>query len=715
MSQAGQANTIHQSEEDIDLAKEILDNLKKARAHFHDWRANAKENYDFYAGVQWDQEDASRLEEQGRIPVVFNRVARTINAVTGVEVQNRQEVKYYPRNIDLNQDQPQQPQMSQGMPHQMGGAPQQQQMPDPQSDDQGFAEMMNEAASWAREQTNAEDEESEMFVDTLICGEGWTEMRMDYEDDPQGIIKKDRVDPLFMLVDPNSSKRNHEDAKWLAYVKEFTKKEAREMFPELDNIETGTFWNDQDMLVHDADDDWKYINDYSSEMGRPNMVTIVQYQYYVKEPEYVVLTNEGEIINLSVKKYNKLKDYLGMMALKAVRVIRKKYKQCFLVGKTIRDKTDLDCDSFTFKSTTGLRDRNRRTFFGLIDIMKDPQRWANKWMSQIQYILNSNSKGGLLVEEGAVEDIRQLEDDWTSSDSVIHLLPGGLGKIQQKGNMEYPEGIDRLLNYAVNAINDITGVNLEMLGTSNRDQPIGLEVTRQNAGITVLATFFDSLRRYRKADGKLLAHYIREYISDGRLIRIIGDKGIKYIPLIKSNVAFDYDIIVDDSPTSTHSKEKTFYLLNQIIPMAQQANIPIPKEVLEYAPLPFDLVQKWKEEISKQQAANQPDPQAQQMQQELQQIQMLLAQLEVQQKQADVEKTSSETVKNMTSAAKDRSIAEEQEALALQQVGESQAEHNRKVYEINLDDQRKNMQMILEHYRKTLQARLQGQGAMDFK
>jgi len=42
--------------------------------------------------------------------------------------------------------------------------------------------------------------------------------------------------------------------------------------------------------------------------------------------------------------------------------------------------------------------------------------------------------------------------------------------------------------------------------------------------------------------------------------------------------------------------------------MALQAGIAIPKEVLDYAPLPDDLAQKWKQQL-------QPSPQAQQAQQ----------------------------------------------------------------------------------------------------
>ena len=672
---------------------EITENLRKGRAHWSAWREDAREDYDFYAGVQWSQEDASKLESEGRPPVVFNRIVRTINAVAGVEVQNRQEVKYYPRRVES--DDTQTNPLQQGVPQ---GAPQA-----PKPSEAGYADLLNEAAQWVRDENNSEDEESEMFVDTLICGMGFTETRMDYDDDPQGMIVKHRIDPLTMYVDPDSTKRNFEDAKWMACVREFSKKEVKDMFPDIGNVTAGTFWNDNDMLVHDQTDEWKYVNDYSDQMVKVGKIYVVQYQYWRKEDVFVTLSQDGNIVTFNAAQYRSGKKMIDAMAVKVIKIKKRIFKQCFLVGTSVADKIDLGCDHFTFRATTGLRDRNRNTYFGLVQLMKDPQRWANKWLSQIQHILNTNSKGGLMVEDGAVDDIRELEQDWTSPDSVIKLLPGGLQKIKQKESIAYPDGIDRLLNYAITAINDIPGVNLELIGMAGRDQPIGLEMTRKDAGITVLATFFDSLRRYRKMDGRVLAYFIREYIADGRLIRIVGEKGIEYLPLMKSKVAFQYDIVVDESPTSPNSKERTFAVLLKILPMALEAGIPVPKELLDYAPLPFDFVQKWKNEIEEQ---SQPDPQQMEIQQKMQEIGQMLAQLEVAQKEADIQKTQSEVAKNMASAEKDHAVGQEQEALAMQKFGIIDGNHQLKQKESQANQYRKDLELAMNQLRKLLEVRL---------
>src|SRR5690348_10430597 len=72
---------------------------KDATDHLMTWRKDAKEDYAFVAGDQWNNEDRTHLKDQMRPVITFNRVQPVIDSVTGMEVGNRQEVKCIPREI----------------------------------------------------------------------------------------------------------------------------------------------------------------------------------------------------------------------------------------------------------------------------------------------------------------------------------------------------------------------------------------------------------------------------------------------------------------------------------------------------------------------------------------------------------------------------------------------------------------------------------------
>jgi hypothetical protein len=57
---------------------------------------------------------------------------------------------------------------------------------------------------------------------------------------------------------------------------------------------------------------------------------------------------------------------------------------------------------------------------------KDPQRWANKFLSQVMFLMNSQSKGGIMAEKGAFESERQAEESWAKTDAITWMKKGAL-------------------------------------------------------------------------------------------------------------------------------------------------------------------------------------------------------------------------------------------------------------------------------------------------
>ncbi len=585
-----------------DFLREVNDRLKEARNHFHEWRQEAREDYDFVAGDQWDSEDKQLLKDELRPIITFNRVGPVIDSIVGHQVQNRHETKYVPREIG----------------------------------DVGVNEVLTAAAKWIRDGTDSEDEETDAFMDSVICGYGWVETRMDYEEDPDGIVLESRVDPFEMWPDPRARKRNLTDAKYLFRVKDMSREEFEDMFPDFDIDTLGgeeeylSDIEDGEIDTVDPGDDYR---DPDNPITKKGKFKVIEYQWCERVPYYRVQDPQtGQLANFEAEKFEALREHVP--DLEHVKMNRKVYRRAYICRGEVIEKGPAPYEGgFNYNCITGKRDRNKGTFYGVVRAMKDPQRWANKWLSQVLHIINSNSKGGLLAEKGAFQNPRKAEEQWSDPSAVIHLNPGGLGKIQQKESINYPSGLDHLMQFAVGSIREVSGVNPEFLGQADRQQSGLLEQTRHMAGITILATIFDSLRKYYKQNGRMLLWFIRRYISDGRLVRLVGDDGLeRFVPLVRQPDTVKYDVIVDESPTSRNQKQQVWELIIQMMPILSTQPVPpeIWAELLKYSPLPMSVSQKIGQQLTKPRG---PSPEEQK------------AQLEAQHKQemAGIKKFSAET------------------------------------------------------------------------
>jgi len=551
------------------------DNEKfKVWAYGSDGESGAVEDFKFRDGDQWREREKRDLEDQQRPALVFNRTGVMVDAVVGSEIGNRREVRFIPR--EMNDAKPN--------------------------------EVLTSAAEWFRDQCDAEDEESEAFKDAVTSGMGWTETRLDYESNPQGDPKVDHFDPLEARWDCNATKANLVDTTRRWRVRKMPIADAKAMFPEADEFDLNAAWADvdeDDNAPSRNDPGHRYEGDGKEGKNGdlPKEVTIVACQYYKRETYYraIVMGPDGTPVqaDLDLEKFQIATEAGALM--KSVKLTRKIVVQCFLGRVMLKKPEPTQTGSWTWNCITGLKDHDKGTFYGIVRRAKDPQRWANKWLSQMMHILNSQAKGGIMAEKDAFENQRDAEDSWARVERITWMNKGALSgtngqKWAQKPMAQFPAGFDRLLQYADDAIIKATGINMELLGMREVNQPGVLEAQRKQSGIAILASLFDSLRRYRKIQGRGMLHLIQNFLADGRLVRIVGEEEARYVPLTKADVsAVEYDIIVDDSPTSTNEKERTWALLTQILPMFKDRIGP--KETLmlaEYSPLPTSLVERLK-------------------------------------------------------------------------------------------------------------------------
>jgi len=563
------------------------------------WFREAERAYDFVAGHQWSDDDRRILEEQKRQPITFNRTAPIIEAVCGLEVNNRMTVAYLPRT--------------------MGDA-----APD---------EARSAMVKWIREVTNAEDEESEAFRDMCITGEGWVETRMDYDVDPKGRIVEERISPLEMGVNDSATRQNYEDARCKFRVRELDTEDAKALFEEPYTVEDlHARWINTRITPEDGGEGDK--KDYpdatrdalGTSSGKRNKVTLVQLQWWERERiQLVAIQGEDELVEMTEEEFAKYEQRAAAMrqvdmettdayvqAAEAATALgipvdqpppaptapqydaaptyRRRYYEVYLGSKMLGAPTELKM-GFNFGAMTAKRDRKLKCFFGMLRDMFDPQMWANKWLSQSLHILNSNAKGGLMAEKTAFDNPRKAEKDWSDPTKIVMIKDGKMDRVKERQPPQFPQQLGDLMMFAINSLRDASGVNLETLGQADREQAASLEAQRRQSTMTILATLFDSKRRFVKNQGRLLSDYA-ELLPENTMVRVLEQGQYKFIPFIKRGDPMEYDVVIDQTPYSPDQKQLVWATTMQLL----QSGTPLPPEVviklLKYSPYPESVVQE---------------------------------------------------------------------------------------------------------------------------
>lgn len=545
--------------------------MQWAMRHSQDWRKEAKELFDYEAGHQWDPNDEARLKEQNRPMVTFNLFSKFIDAVVGLQINNRQDIRCYPRTMGAAQ----------------------------------VNELASGAIAWVRDECDAEYEDTDAGHDCLLTGMGWVETFLDDRFDPEGMIRQERRDPLEMFWDPRARKKNLVDRRWQCRLKRIRRDEYVELFGE---EPTGSVVI-PGLDLNDPEPGMQIIERPQDYQSSPGGAVAYGYGYVVADYQFSVIHaywkvgaqfQEGPgISTFSDEEWKQIQPQMQASGIphQAERVRTMRFYRCWITGSGIQEIKELPYqDGFTFHCITGKRDRNKNLWFGLGRNLKDPQRWVNAFFSSIIWQLMVNPKGGLLAEEHAFADQQEAEDSWADPSKITWAADGALaaGKIQPKPSTNYPQGMDRLMTFSMDALPGVSGINAELLGLTQQNQPGVVEAQRKQGALAIIAWYFDALRLYYKQSGRCILSLVRSFVADGRLVRIVGQEGAQYVPLLRDPLSQKFDIIVDEAPTSVNMKERVGGILMQIVPLAIQAGLRVPPDVIDYLPLPPDLAQKWK-------------------------------------------------------------------------------------------------------------------------
>lgn len=243
-----------------------------------------------------------------------------------------------------------------------------------------------------------------------------------------------------------------------------------------------------------------------------------------------------------------------------------------------------------------------------------------------QYLYNRRKVIELdIVEAQVTSGYIYKENSLVDGDSVFQSGQGRGIALKQEADMNdirevqppnIPQSLFEMSSILGQELQEISGVNEELLGSAVDDKAGILSMLRQGAGLTTLKILFDQLDESQKQLGKLMLKIVQENYSFGKIRRILGREPSKQF----YNRAFQkYDCAVAEGADTDTQKQLEFAQLLHL----REVGVPITAEDLAEASTLHnknEMSQKWKQREEKAQQTQQVQEQAQ--------IQMLQAQIE---------------------------------------------------------------------------------------
>lgn len=645
-------------------------------------RENTMRCFAFYDADSMEYQDKMQFTDTAgnkrRASVVFNKVKSNVDAVSGFMAQNRREAKFIARlnsSAAINL----------------------------------YSRYMNALHGYHRDNTNADQLETEQDSDMLICGYGAIESDLSYivgnaTTNPYGEIVKLKLDPDQVGWDPFAKAGGLLDARWVYYYQDYDLKDALGLFEsskendfsqaENDEEETGYSYNPYggvyDKIKLDDSVEW--------ENKQNERVRVYNHQWYEFEtfyrapnPLYEADTPEdalymqmrleaiaagiksngpegietsdmfdfdpaGEELVFDEKTKNALVRDFGEL-IEPVAFKRKCFYTAVYSGRHVfATFKSISQQGFSVKFKTGIYNRTKKIWVGMVNSMMEPQKYHNKALTELLFTIASNSKGGVMVEEDAVEDIKTFEKQYAKTDAVIKVNSGALanGKIQPKASPALPTGLENIITLSDQAIAQ-NGVDPSFMGSLEKQDQSGILYKRRiRQVISKMARYFDSITLYQKEDARLCADLIRVWVenNNGQFVRITGEDGAdEFMQVNEDSMAPEYDVSIQEAAQTPEDKAETAEQLGTIassfLSTGDNATARgVFAEALQFMSIDGDVRNRLIE-LMKPQEDSVPI-------QQFQQLEQLVQQLQSEQAQLAAAKTQSEIDKNSASAEKTR-------------------------------------------------------------
>jgi len=551
----------------------------------------------------------------------FNRIRRVINMVSGYQRQHRKSTMVTPLETGAQQTADQ------------------------------FTKLMYHVNS----NSNVLETISDAFEGSLITGMNLLSTWMDFSHDPvNGEIKVDNVSYNAYLIDPYFRKKDLSDCNSLWTRKYLSRNQVMNLLPgREDEIKNLSGWGNRDGKFQFEPEAYNY--------GQQDLIIYDEFWYLDTRPQQILVDTEtGESIEWKGQKED-LDEFLTRYPQTIVTKSEVSTVKLAIVvqGKCMyHGPNPLNIDSYPFVPVWAYYMPEIPYFpwrvQGIVRGIRDAQYLYNRRLITSLDILESQITSGFKYKENALVNPKDVFLQGQGRGLALKA-EAQMTDVEQILPPQVPPSMIQLGEMLGNEINQISGVNEELLGSAIDEKAGVLSMLRQGAGLVTLQGLFDNLDMSQRLLGKLHLQMIQANWTPGKVSRIINAEPTQEF----YNRAFStYDAIVEEAPLTSTQKQLA---LQQALYL-REIGIPIPTSYLmENMNLPHKA--ELAEEIRRLDEAQQ-------------QQQQQMAQMQMQQMQVDAETKISFAQSQKASAAEKLNKMTLDKAIAIEKLQKSEEDRS---------------------------------------
>ncbi len=395
------------ADKNVEHIKELWRRWSDARK---DWENDARDDVDFYLGNHFSEAERDELESRNQSSVPLDRLYSAIEQFKAIITSKPPKFSAIPR----------------------------------EDSDSKLANVWKTILGYIWDISDGNEIFKQVIHDYTVTGLGYFYAYVDREADyGRGEVKFTYIDPFRVVIDPNARNRWFDDATGMMLSTIFTKFQLLDLYPQLSEVNE----KNGKMLIDEIEgyrEDETYpsprnartkgsytpdvVKDYDHGEGSQKY-QLIEYFSKIKVPYYRIAnlqSGDERILDKAnmdkMMENDEFKDLANQGLVDIVEVQQTRIKLTCALGQIILYEYILNTDKYPIVPVPNIW---TNTPYPMSDVRKnkDFQRYLNKVMSLITSHAQASSGLKLLLPQGSVDDIEELERDWANPNATIEYDP----------------------------------------------------------------------------------------------------------------------------------------------------------------------------------------------------------------------------------------------------------------------------------------------------